>query len=498
MELTTKKGFKGLFQQMDLTKGTVWKVILKFSLPIVLSYLLQQLYTIIDAAICGQTLNVNEVAGVNDTYALSFIFLQFAFGCTAGFSVILSNKVGEGNMSAARKSFATQIVLSSVVCVVLTVIGILCINPLLSLIGVAPSDNAGNQEVYRAAYTYIFIIYAGIAAQFFYNFICCILRGMGDSLTPLVFLFISTILNIILDLLFILVFHWGVAGAAVATVLAQLIATVGCFIYTFYHYKELRLHKEDFRFTRRFALDHLKQGLPLGLQFSVLAFGLLAMSNGVVLFDKTPDGVMVENMPAQNGFGAANKIINFMMTPFNALGTAMISYCGQNYGAKRQDRIRQGFNQSILLMLVFYVIFAGLGLLLSINGAYQYIFLSSDKITAESIKYGNLYLYADLPLFFFVGSLIVYRNAIQGLGISLYPFLAGIAELVSRIAICLTLPRLINGGAINSLASDASFFFLCFADPGAWIGANIILGFAAVKFVYSKPRKINLKEEKTL
>ena len=172
MEHSMLVKFKSLFKQMDLTEGKVWKVILKFSIPIVISYLLQQLYTIIDAAICGQTLNAYEVAGVNDTYALSFIFLQFAFGCTAGFSVILSNKVGEGNMKAARNSFATQIVLSFCVCILLTIIGILCINPLLSLIGVTPSTNAANQEVYKAAYTYILIIFAGISVQFFYNFIC--------------------------------------------------------------------------------------------------------------------------------------------------------------------------------------------------------------------------------------------------------------------------------------------------------------------------------------
>ena len=276
---------------MDLTQGVCWRTILKFSLPVILSYLLQQVYTISDAAIVGQTLTAQEVAGVNDTNALVFIFLQFAFGVSAGFCVITSYYVGMRDDRGVRRSLATQILLSAALTVVLTALALALLNPMLAWINVT-SDNAA---VYHAAYTYCFVIFAGIGAQQFYNFICSFLRSMGDSVTPLLFLLFSTVLNVGLDLLFILAFRWGVAGAAIATVTAQLISTVGCFIYAFTRYPQLRLHREDWRVSWYDIRRHLARGVPLGLQFSVLAIGIIVMQGGVVQFDMR-GGVMVSNV----------------------------------------------------------------------------------------------------------------------------------------------------------------------------------------------------------
>ncbi len=479
-----KGKLNNFFKPIDLTTGKVSTVLIKFALPIIISYLLQQFYTLADAIICGQNLGVNQVAGVNDTLSLSFIFLQFAIGCTAGFSVISSNKIGEKNLEETRRSFATQIILCAFLSLVITAISLALINPLLSMIGVTKSESPTNQEVYKSAYSYIFIIFSGISAQFFYNLICCVLRSVGDSITPLIFLFFSSVLNIFLDLLFIKTFKMGVEGAALATVISQGISAIACFSYTFVKYKDLRLKKSDFKISFKDAIAHLKQGVPLGFQFSVLAFGLIAMQNGVVAFDKTPEGIMVNGTPAQNGYSSANRIIGFMMVPFNALGTAMIAFCGQNDGAGNKERIKKGFNQGILITLVLTLIVTSIGGLLSINGAYQYIFLSKDKISQTSIKYGNLTLYADLPTYFILGALIFYRSGIQGLGKSLFPLLAGIVELLARIATCFILPVAINGGPINSTAKDAAFFFLCFADPAAWIAATLLLLYPVIKYVY--------------
>ena len=227
--MAEKKTNIQLFHPMDLTQGACWRTILLFSLPVILSYLLQQVYSISDAAIVGQTLTAQEVAGVNDTASLVFIFLQFAFGVSAGFCVVTSCHVGAQNNAGVRRSLATQIVLSAALTAVLTALALVLLDPMLAWINVTPED----PEVYRAAYTYCFIIFVGIGAQLFYNFICSFLRSMGDSVTPLVFLLFSTLLNVGLDLLFILRFHWGVAGAAAATVAAQLISTVACFCYAF-------------------------------------------------------------------------------------------------------------------------------------------------------------------------------------------------------------------------------------------------------------------------
>ena len=212
----TKKRLS-LFQPIDLTEGTCWKTIFLFSIPIIISYLLQQIYTISDAAIVGQTLAADEVAGVNDTSPIAFIFLQFAFGVSAGFCAVTARSVGAHDEAAVRRSLATQIVLSAALTVALTALALVLLNPMLAWINLTPASG----EVYRAAFTYCAIIFAGIGAQLFYNFICSFLRSLGDSVTPLLFLLFSTALNVGLDLLFIVTFRWGVAGAAIATGLSQ-------------------------------------------------------------------------------------------------------------------------------------------------------------------------------------------------------------------------------------------------------------------------------------
>ena len=340
---------------------------------------------------------------------------------------------------------------------------------MLAWINVTPASG----EVYRAAYTYCAILFGGIGAQLFYNFICSFLRSMGDSATPLAFLLFSTILNVGLDLLFILSFHWGVAGAAIATVAAQLISTLGCFLYAFLKYPELRLHREDWRITRRDVTRHLIQGIPLGLQFSVLAIGIIVMQSVIVQFD-TLGGEMVSNA-AQNGFGAANKLNNLLMTPLNGLGAAMTSFTAQNLGAGDHARIKKGTVQALIIVWTMCLISIAAGLLLSRGGGYLYIFLSPDKVTAETMRYGNTYLYVDLSLYLFLGFIFVVRNCVQGIGKPQFVLGAGAAELVARVSVCLLLPPLIAGGAVNSDAPRAAVYALCFADPFAWMAADAVL-----------------------
>ena len=473
-ETSSVRGLRALFRPIDLTQGVCWKTILRFSLPVILSYLLQQVYSISDAAIVGQTLSAGEVAGVNDTTPLVFVFLQFAFGVSAGFCVITSCKVGSHDAAGVRRSLATQILLSAALTLLLTGVAMSLLNPMLAWINVTPD----NGEVYTAAYTYCAIIFAGIGAQLFYNFICSFLRSMGDSVTPLAFLLFSTVLNVGLDLLFIIVFRWGVAGAAVATVLAQLISTIACFAYAFSRYPELRLHRADFAVTLGDITQHAAQGIPLGLQFSVLAVGIIVMQGVVVQFDML-DGVMVSSA-AQNGFGAANKLNNFIATPINGLGTAMTSFTAQNLGAGRHDRIRSGALQSLLMMAIIAAASVAAGLLLTINGAYLHVFLSADKITQETIRYGNTFLYVDFAMYLFLGGIFILRNCDQGIGKSQFTLAAGAAELVGRIAVCLILPAAVAGGAVSAAARPLAFYALCAADPMAWILADLVL---AVPFV---------------
>ena len=459
----------GFFRPRDLTEGAPWKTILAFAFPIIISYLLQQVYTISDAAIVGQTLTAGEVAGVNDTSSLIFIFLQFAFGVSAGFCVVTAAEVGARDDAGVRRSLSSQIILSAALTVVLTGLALLLLRPMLAWINVTPDS----PEVYRAAYTYCAIIFAGIGAQLFYNFICSFLRSMGDSVTPLLFLLFSTVLNIGLDLLFIVSFRWGVAGAAIATIMAQLISTTGCFLYAFIKYPKIRLRREDWQITGRDILRHLNQGLPLGLQFSVLAIGIIVMQSVVVKFDIL-GGEMVSHA-AQNGFGAANKLNNLLMTPLNGLGAAMTSYTAQNKGAGRPDRIKKGTMQALMMVSALAGFSILLGLWLSVGGSYLKFFLSADKITAETIRYGNTYLYVDLAMYLFLGFIFVVRNCVQGIGESRFILGAGTAELAGRVAVCLVLPALLAGGEVSAAAPRLAFYALCAADPAAWIAADAVL-----------------------
>ena len=464
----TKKRLS-LFQPIDLTEGTCWKTIFLFSIPIIISYLLQQIYTISDAAIVGQTLAADEVAGVNDTSPIAFIFLQFAFGVSAGFCAVTARSVGAHDEAAVRRSLATQIVLSAALTVALTALALMLLNPMLAWINLTPASG----EVYRAAFTYCAIIFAGIGAQLFYNFICSFLRSLGDSVTPLLFLLFSTALNVGLDLLFIVTFHWGVAGAAIATVLAQLLSTIGCFCYAFARYPKLRLHREDWAITRRDIGQHAFQGIPLGLQFSVLAIGIIVVQSVVVKFDIL-DGQMVSNA-AQNGFGAANKFTGSLMTLLNGLGTAMTSFVAQNLGAGNFERIRKGARQALVMFAIATAISAALGFLSTIGNFYLHLFLSADKVTADTIRFGNGYMRVDMSLMLFLGGVFLLRNCVQGIGKPQFILGGGVAELVARVLVCLLLPAAVAGGEVSAAAPHAAYLALCLADPMAWFAADLVM-----------------------
>ena len=464
----TKKRLS-LFQPIDLTEGTCWKTIFLFSIPIIISYLLQQIYTISDAAIVGQTLAADEVAGVNDTSPIAFIFLQFAFGVSAGFCAVTARSVGAHDEAAVRRSLATQIVLSAALTVALTALALVLLNPMLAWINLTPASG----EVYRAAFTYCAIIFAGIGAQLFYNFICSFLRSLGDSVTPLLFLLFSTALNVGLDLLFIVTFHWGVAGAAIATVLAQLLSTIGCFCYAFARYPKLRLHREDWAITRHDISQHAFQGIPLGLQFSVLAIGIIVVQSVVVKFDIL-DGQMVSNA-AQNGFGAANKFTGSLMTLLNGLGTAMTSFVAQNLGAGNFERIRKGARQALVMFAIATAISAALGFLSTIGNFYLHLFLSADKVTADTIRFGNGYMRVDMSLMLFLGGVFLLRNCVQGIGKPQFILGGGVAELVARVLVCLLLPAAVAGGEVSAAAPHAAYLALCLADPMAWFAADLVM-----------------------
>ena len=473
MKLLSK--IKDIFKPIDMSKGSIYKALLVFLVPTILSMVFQQIYTLTDAIIVGQTLAESEVAGVNSTGSLVFIVLNFGIGCTSGFSVVMAAAIGAKDEKRMRRSFFIQIVLSTIVSLFLTITGILMIPTLLGFLGIHESsvDLAMHSE-YIAASTYLLIIFAGTIAQVFYNMIVAILRAMGDSFNPFLFLVASTILNVFLDLLFIVVFHWGVAGSAIATVASQGAAAIAAFVYVYVRYKNLRLGKKDLKVSWHSIVRHLKNGFPLGFQYSVLAIGIIVMQNAVIRFDINPDGSMLSNMPAQLGYGAASKVINLLMVPGNAIGTAILSFTGQNIGAGEYRRVKEGLRASIMIGLGFYLATTIIGLLLTINGSYQYLFLSSEKVNPESIAYGNLYLYICVPSLIILTILFIFRNLLQGLEKPFWPLMSGFGELLARVLVCSFVPLLINGSAINSTASLLSFIGAALGDPFAWLISPLI------------------------
>ncbi len=470
------KRFRKLFDPIDLTKGSIWKGIIAFFVPIVLSLILQQIYTITDTIIVGQNLGASEVAGVNSSAPAVWIIMQFAIGASSGFSVITAERFGAGDEEGARKSYLAQIILMAVISALLALLGCLLVDPLLSLIGIkGGTGDASMQAEYEAARTYILILYIGTFATAFFNMIFGVLRSYGDSFTPFLFLLLSALANVGLDLLFIVVFRWGVAGSAWATVISQAISAFGAMAYAAIRYPKMRIRKSDWRLSWRFIWRHLKDGLPLAFQFSILEIGIIVMQAAIISFDTDASGAMVASTPAQLGYGAASKVFNIMMAPMSGLGTAMLSYMGQNIGANNKERLRKGFRISLIMALIIWVAVCAIGLLLMIDGAYQRIFLSADKINEESLRYGNTYLFTVMPFMGVLALLFLGRNELQGLEKPLFPFLAGIGELVGRVLVCLFLPTLVNGGAITSTASEASYVAVCLADVIAWIAACAFL-----------------------
>lgn len=468
MKLNLTNSLKNLFKPVDLTTGKPYKQILIFMLPILISYVFQQVYTISDAAIVGKYLSAPEVSGVNVVYSLIFIVLQFAFGCSSGFSVISINYAGEKNEEGIRKSFATQIFLSLIISIILTILAIFLIPPLLSHINLKPTD-----ADYQFAKTYLFIIYLGLFTQVFYNLMVSVLRSIGDSLTPLLFLIGSTILNIILDFVCILVFKWGVAGAALATVFSQFVAFIACLIYSLVKYPFFRVKLSDFKMSLKFIYDHLKLGLPLAFQFSILAIGLITLEKAMVKFDIGNSllyGKEVFN--CKIAYGAAVKFNDFLMCPLSALGTACLSYSGQNYGAKDVKRLKLGLKQALILMFIIYLILVIIGVACSINGNFTELFLSSDNNNDRVRFYASTYMIIDSCMYFSLGLLFIGRNYLQGLGKSLYPFLAGICELVGRVVIAEFMPSLVDKA---NPYSDRAYISVCFSDSLAWIFAFLVL-----------------------
>lgn len=440
----------------DLTAGKPGKLILQFTLPLLVGNLFQQFYSMADTIIVGRTIDVYALAAVGATGAISFLILGFVQGVTSGFSVITAQCVGANDERGIRRSVATSILLSVGVTVLFTFLSIYTARPLLELMQ-TPAD------IIDDAYRYIIVIYYGIVTSVFFNLFSSILRALGDSKTPLIFLIIACIINIVLDFACILLFHMGVEGAAWATIIAQAVSALLCLLYSLKRFPVLRLHKEDWAFSWRFAWQHLRVGLPMAFQFSVTAIGVMIMQAALNSFGS-------ETVAA---FTAASKIENIVSQPYNSLGVTASVFAAQNYGAGKIARIREGVRKSTLYSLIW----AAAGGLLVVFGGRMLIRLFVGEASAAVFDQAQYYLNVMALFLFALGQLFIYRNVLQGVGRGAVPLAAGFAELVMRAF------------AAFVLTSALGYLGVCLANPIAWLGAVVPL--AVAYFLYMHKMKKN-------
>ena len=428
--------------QNDMTTGNPMKIILNFTLPIFLGNVFQQFYNMADAVIVGKFVGNKALAAVGSTGTIMFLIYGFVVGMTAGFTVPTAQKFGAGDMKGMRRTVAGAGVLSLVVGALLTMLFMLFMKPLLTLMN-TPSD------IFKDAYGYIMIISGGILAQMLYNLLSSILRAIGNSKIPLYFLIISSLLNILLDLLFIVGFHMGAAGAAVATIIAQGVSGILCLIYIIAKIPVLHLNRNDLHAGKDVYGIQLKIGLPMALQYSITAIGSMMVQSSLNILGST----------LVAAFTAAGKIEQVVTQAYVAMGTTMATYSAQNMGAGSVKRIREGFRANTIIGIIYSLVAAAF--VMTVGKYMTYLFVSEDvDLIMNSV---DIYLKC-IGLFFIPLTVVnIYRNGIQGLGYGLLPMMAGVAELIGR-------------GIVAVIAGNMrSYTGVCLAGPAAWVLAGGLL-----------------------
>ena len=403
----------------DLTKGKPSTLILTFALPIFLGNLLQLTYSLVDTRIVGSFLGEDALAAVGATSTLSGLIIGFLLGLSNGFAIITSQKFGARNMKEMKKSFAMSLTIGIVISIVITVLGLIFLNPILKFLNVP-------KHLIPVAKWYIAIIITGLIATFLYDACAATLRAIGDAVTPLMILAISVALNIVGDLFFVVVLKTGVKGAAIATVLAQTIAFIICWIYMVRKYEILRLKKEDFKDPAPVMIkEMISAGLSMGFMSSLVNIGTLTLQTAI---NKLGKDIIIAHT-------AARKISEIFMIMFSVFGQTMATYCGQNMGAGKIERVKQG----IWLAIFYTFIWSVLTAVASYTIGDWLVYLVTGSHNKAVILNATNYLKFD-TLFYFVTTLIcILRNAMQGLGDHITPLISSGLEMAGKIVIAATL-----------------------------------------------------------
>lgn len=426
----------------DMTKGSPFRLIMGFALPLLFGFLFQQFYNLMDTVIVGRFLGVDDLAGVGATGSINFLIIGFCMGLCSGFSIPISHKFGAGDMEGVRRYVANTFWLGLVSSVLLTVLTAIFCRQILEIMKTP-------ENIIDRAYIYIFIIFLGIPATILYNMLSGIIRAVGDSKTPVVFLVLSSGLNIGLDLLFILNLKLGVAGAALATVIAQVFAGVGCLIYVIAKFEILRIRRKEWKPDSHMMMVLCGMGIPMGLQYSITAVGSVVLQSATNSLGSAAVAAMT----------AGTKISCFLACPFDAMGSTMATYGGQNVGAGKLDRLGQGLKACVLMGAVYSVM--ALLIVILWGNALAGLFVESS----ETAIIGNvrLFLLFNTATYFLLALVNIVRFLIQGMGFPVFAILAGVLEMVARAVAGIVLVPIFG------------FAGACMGSPLAWIMADAFL-----------------------
>lgn len=427
----------------NLTEGDPARLIFFFALPLVAGNMMQQLYAFIDTLIVGRFLGVNALAAVGCTGSLMFLTLGFIMGFCTGVTIYTGQRFGAGDAQGVRRSAAACVVLG--ILAVLTLTGIILpLTRSLLLLMETPA------EIIDGAQDFISIVFAGLTIFLLLYLQNCLIRSLGDSTTPTIFLAVTLAINVTLEPVAILVLGWGIPGAALATVFSQAIGAVLFFVYIWRRVPALHTRWTDWKPDRAVLMAHLRMGLPMAFQASVIAFGAIILQ------------VALNNLGAISvaAYAATQKIDAVAVMPMLSFGYALAAYTAQNYGAQKYERIRMGVRACLKMSMAFAV---GIGVLLIAFGSHVLaLFVGADAAGAEEvIAYGETFLLVNGSTYVILALLLVYRNVLQGLGQSVIPTIAGAMELLMRAA------------AAIFLCTYLGFFGACLANPLAWIGAAV-------------------------
>lgn len=447
-------------QSKEMTAGASLPLIFNFTLPLLLGNLLQQTYSLVDAAIVGKFLGINALGSVGASTSVVFLILGFCNGCCGGFAIPVAQKFGARDYVTMRRYVSVSLKIAGVMSVVIAIAtSVLCAFILRHM--------QTPENIFQDAYYYLLITFIGVPCTFYYNLLSSIIRALGDSKTPFWFLLLATVLNIFLDLFCILVLDWGVAGASIATVIAQGVSAVLCYLYMKRKFEILRTTPPDCRFRPELAKQLLYIGVPMGLQFSITAIGsiMLQSANNAL------------GTACVAAFTAAMRIKMVFMCALDSLGMAMATYSGQNYGAGKPDRIWQGIKSATGMMMV-YIIVVNL-ILWNWTDKIALLFVAANE--TEIIKDTALFVHLNASFFPLLGLLSILRYSIQGAGYTKLAMFSGVSEMIARILVSVVAVPLWG------------FWGVCFGDPTAWLFACLFL-IPAFHYVYRRLHVIIAKE----